>query len=178
MSNNFPLDTFLVGPVVTEAKHHRIHKGEGYAAFHAISALANGASFDFLLATSSKFPHFRDFNVVANGAPFTVEVYEGTVTSNDGTTVPLFNCNRNSSNTAISTLTHTPTVSEVGTQIDDRLLPDSGGFFGNGGGGQIIGGAVLEWILKPNEKYLIRINNGSGAAEDVVCNFFFYESSA
>jgi hypothetical protein len=70
--------------------------------------------------------------------------------------------------------THTPTISDLGTQIDYALMPTLSAVGSNVGGvtGPDIG---EEWVLKPSTKYLLRLTNNSGGAVDVGFHLFWYE---
>ena len=80
-----------------------------------------------------------------------------------GTAVTIYNMKRNSANVPLSTLKHTPTVTDVGAValINGRILPGGNSPTTRVGGG-IRSGA--EWILAPNTQYLMRVVNTSGAA--------------
>lgn len=134
-----------------EYAHHEIHEGDHYFVKGWMD-LTNGQVFDFLATTPDtlKWAHMLvEFGAEAES---NITIYEGTTTSADGTPVTAVNRDRNSSNTAGLVITHTPTVTGVGTQIASYKM----------GSMQKSGGTVranAELILKQNTKYLIRITN-------------------
>lgn len=132
-------------------EHHEIHSGSSYTADRNVE-LANGATTDILLVTpdTTKYAHFLyEFEVQAETS-FTI--YEA-VTATAGTAIVVTNRNRNVTNPATMTLSHTPTGITTGSTIlrQHHL-----------GAGKSLGGGVRgnhEFILKRNTKYLIRITN-------------------
>lgn len=131
--------------------HHEIHEGDHYFVKGWMD-LTNAQVFDFLATTPDtlKWAHMLvEFSAEAESH---ITIYEGTTTSADGTAVTAVNRDRNSSNTAGLVVTHTPTITGVGTQIASYKM----------GSSQKTGGTVranAELILKQNTKYLIRITN-------------------
>lgn len=165
------VDTINNSIVTIESEHYRIHQGQAYRATVQASSLASSASFDVLLDNpAANYPHLRSYSGKITGGPCDVFFYEGTTTSAAGTAVTAVNMSRNSSNTADLVITHTPTVTDVGTQIEYTLMPEG---HKQGGGWSA---APLEWILKVSTKYLIRITNNNQQSVDASVEFFWYES--
>jgi len=136
---------------VIDYAHHEIHSGSHFYIKNYMD-LTNAQVFDFLAVTPDtlKWAHMLvEFNFEAEAH---IQVYEGTTTSNDGTTVTPVNRNRNSSTTPTVSIYHTPTVTDVGTLIAGYKTGS-----GNKVGGEIRGSNEL--ILKQNTKYLIRLTN-------------------
>jgi hypothetical protein len=90
------------------------------------------------------------------------DVYEGTTFSAAGTSITPVNHNRTSVNTCGCTVTHTPTVTVLGTHLWRELVP-------GGSQGQTPGAvqdvATAQVILADNETYLMRMTNLSQNAE-------------
>jgi len=111
-------------------------------------------------------------------APATVNFYEGTTTSADGTAINIRNHNRVSGNDApAAVITVGPTVTDVGTLLDTRYIPAAGGPVGQAAG-LLVAGEHAEWVLGSptvETKYLWRINNASGGAIDISYHFNGYE---
>ena len=55
------------------------------------------------------------------------------------------------------------------------LIPDTGGGFFTPGGGAGSSDLPVEWVLKPNSKYLIRCTNDSGVAAAIDFQVYWYE---
>jgi hypothetical protein len=168
-------DPYAHAVTVIAEPHRHVHDGFFHHATGRVAALANLADFEILLAVpAGVFPHFRADLFTLGDTPGDLNFYEGTTATDDGTVVPNFNRNRNSSRAAGMVITHTPTLTLDGTLLHTRLVPDVGGPGGN------VGGAVSpdlgeEWILKPETNYLIRLTNNSGADIVVTYEIYWYE---
>lgn len=153
-----PLEIDPVGPwlVVVDEVHHEIHEGESFTAHAGWASVASGTSKYLRISVDSvTYPH-ATFAGSASGA-YTVEVFEGGTTSANGTAVPVYNRNRNSSKTGGLTITYDPTVTGDGNRL--------GLLYGGGGAGATrVGGsdrAAQEFILKPSTLYLLKITSGA-----------------
>lgn len=165
------VDSIGEGLVVIDADHYRVHLGQAYFSSLKISTLGAGASFDILLTNpADNYPHLRSFAGVMTSGPCDVFVYEDTTVSSAGTGVAAVNMNRSSANTADLVLTHTPTVTRVGTQLEYTMLPA-----GHKQGG-VWASVAIEWILKPSANYMFRLTNNDNSAVDGGLEFFWYES--
>jgi len=148
--------------------HVEIHQGNHYLVGRTID-LTNSQVFDILLVTpnTTKWSHFIE--AFASEAESNVKLYEGTTTSADGTSIPSFNNNRNSANTAAMLVYHTPTITGIGTLLTEK----------NMGAGKAQGGSLSrgdkELILKQNTKYLVRITNNTTSNNWFNYDFEWYE---
>jgi len=165
------VDEFSGAVGIIDQEHLKIHAGKLFTVAARFS-LANGATKEFLgvVPASGTFPHFRKFVIAGGNTPFDVDFFEGTVTSDDGTTITGYNNNRNSTNTHGLSLYADPTVTTDGTNLEPitafSTAKDSGG----------IGSETSnEWIMKLDTKYLFRITNNSGGTENFTANMFWYE---
>lgn len=159
------------GAVLTiDTLHHEVHEGEMFHAAHTAS-VANGANLDFQLTTGAKDVHSA-WEVFAGGQ-VTVSLFEAPTTSG-GTAVAAYNMHRDSPNTPQSAVVHTPTVSDTGSValVNGRILPGGTSPTTRVGGGIRAG---TEWILKPNTKYLLRVNNSSGGTIAINAVLEWYE---
>ena len=169
------IDADVGGIVVTDHVHHEVHEGEMFVSSFTVphgSEIGNDKSQDFLIVTAAKEAHI--FFEVTTGGDAEVLFYEDATTSNDGTGLAELNMNRRSTETAVETVFHTPTVSTTGT-----LLIHS--FVAGGSGPQSSGGASrsdTEWILDTNSKYLLRVTNRSGSAIQLSAVFEWYSETA
>jgi len=152
--------------------HHEVHEGDSYISGHYIDDLADTAALDLLIVTGLKEIHLT-FDVSTEGLA-TVLFYEGTTVSAAGTGLAEINRDRTSSNTALTTVTHTPTVSGVGTVlIPEQLIP-------GGTGNKTVGtsrAAGLEFVLDVSTTHLLRITNLGGAVKDVAGTINWYEET-
>ena len=115
----------------------------------------NGDVIEMLInVPTGTFPHI--LCEISSATEGYFEVYEGTTTSADGTSLTRLNRSRDSTNTANMTMFHTPTITTDGTKIWD-------GFFGSAGTSETggISRSNNEFILKQNTKYLIRYTSES-----------------
>lgn len=163
-------DRYVHALTAINSTHRVIHDGMGFHATTRKTALAAAASFDILLVSGALRPHLNGVLFSVTGGPCDIKTYEGTTTSADGTSITIFNRNRNSSTTAVATLFHTPTVTDVGTLIHDRLSPSAGKDTGN-----LTPTLGEEWVLALSTKYLVRITNNSGAPIDITMEALWYE---
>jgi len=150
--------------------HAQIHKGNVYTAGYLFTAVASAATATFLSSVHAATYRHRIISVAALGNSL-VQFYEGTTTSSDGTALTIFNRNRNSANTSGTTLFYTPSVTADGTELPPDYI--FGGSKSKAGGGE--GGFDSEYVLKPSTKYLVRITNQSGAAENIIISPTWYE---
>ena len=155
--------------------HARIHEGKLFSLSHIQNNVANNAYIDVLIKThASKYMHVRFESGAGGDATFTV--HENPTVSNNGTLKSPLNRNRNSDITNFATFYTTPTVSALGTELVNELQPGgSGGFLFFGGGSGSSSRGFEEWILKPNEDYLVRLTNISGSLAPLGLGFTFYE---
>lgn len=158
-------------PNVIDTVHHEVHEGEMFHAGHTFSSVANGANADLLFTLGAKEAH-TTFEVFAGGQ-VSVSLFEAPTVA-DGTTVPIYNMKRSSTNTPLATVKHTPTVTATGSTalVNGRILP------GGNSPQTRVGGGIrqnVEWILAPTESYLLRVTNSSGTTIAVNIGLEWYE---
>src|SRR5574340_969652 len=90
-----------IGGLVTVPNDiHLIHEGKGFV-HHNRHSVANNATLDHLIVTPSNVDiHMRQWYFQPSAGPFTIDVYEDTVVSANGTNEPVGNLNRQSSRTS------------------------------------------------------------------------------
>jgi hypothetical protein len=151
--------------------HHEVHEGEMFTTEYTRTGVADTGTVQYVMTTGAKQPHLA-FTVNAGGA-CQVWMYEGS-TATGGTALPIYNNNRLSSRTPVSSWVHSPSAGTVGTValVSGRFIP---------GGASVqtrIGGAVrsnVEWMLRTSTKYTINVVNVSGGAVTVTSVFEWYE---
>lgn len=155
-------------PVIIDFEHHQIHEGESYLAQDIQSSIGTSTvKYSITVptfATTINSPHMIIVCDVYNGNA-TVSVYES-ATFTGGSTVTIYNRNRNSATTAGTTI-KTGITSTNGTLIKTFYA----------GAGKSTSGSSrseTEIVLKSNTIYRIDIVGRSAGTEAIV-GFLFYE---
>ena len=164
---------FLGGFITINRNHREVHEGEFFSCGHTFLAVANSATVYFRFLTGAKQFHYG-FSIDAEGKAF-ARIYRGTTYTDDGTTVDIFNNSDFSSNVALHTSFHTPTIDVIGTEI----TPTNGILVPGGIGPQSVGGSIKgseERIACVGTDYLIAVTNDSGFAKDITIQVAGYES--
>ncbi len=132
-------------------EHHQIHEGNTFTILE-VTDLGNGAVRDILIVTpdTPKWAHL--VWEIEHELETSIQFYQDTLYSNNGTPIPSFNRNGNSGNVATTLMYHTPTITNVGTLVGTI---QQGADKKAGGGDR----EDNEYILKQNSSYLIRITN-------------------
>jgi len=145
-----------------------IHEGDHYyiKGWQNVSGAGTTLEFIFSVADTAAWPHA--LWSISSESEFTFEMYEGATTSSDGTPVPVFNNNRNSTNTSGVGAFSAPTVTNVGTLV----------YSGKIGSGKQIGGEspdVSLFMGKQNTKYLFRLTHDTVGTHWLDYHFYWYE---
>jgi hypothetical protein len=160
---------------VIDNDHAYVHMGGLVSSYHKFSAVAAAGTRYILIKTpATKYVHYRAESISTSGDNVTIEFFEAPTTTADGTALSANNHRRTAPITAATvTLFHTPTVTADGTLLHQTYI---GG--GTGTGGNRIGGEqgnAQEWVLARSTNYLIKITNGSAAANTIQVNPLWYE---
>ena len=150
--------------------HHKIHDGESFQVWYWEEDIADDGVIEILLRTSSD-PAHAIYDVGAGGDAVASLIENPTVNA-AGTALTEYNLNRTSTATANTTTFHTPTVA-AGTELVAQYL--AGGAGPQAGGGQAQSDS--EWVLKPNEDYVVRVTNISGQAQTLGLLVEWYEQA-
>ena len=162
----------LGGMVAIAQNHREIHEGEFYEFGQTFLAVADNATVGLRFLTGAKNFHYG-IEVIAEGKSF-ADIYKGTTYTGDGTGITPINNNDASSETALLTAFHTPTVDILGS----LLTPENGILILGGTGPLSVGGSVKadeERVTALNTDYLIEITNVSGQAKDITILVAGYE---
>ena len=143
--------------------HLLAHDEKAFSFSYVASAVADAASAELLLITPAT-PEVHFIVYVRASGDSSVNLYEG-ADAVAGTAITPVNRKRASALTAVTTASHTPTVTTDGTLIYQDVVFASTSVLATGGGD---GGFDNEFILKPSTKYLLRITNTSGSAATIV----------
>ena len=164
-----PVDVAHALPIA-DTEHMRFMEGKSFET--AIKATVNnGANYDVLIRIPStlQYAHLFGYFYVTTSAPCDTFLFEGTSVSNNGTTFATFNKNRMSDTTALTLLSHTPTITNTGVQIEYDLLHGSkqdGGSFKN---------FLGHMILKGDTNYPTRLTNNSTGVATIAFSIHWYE---
>jgi len=153
-----------------EYVHAQTHAGRFFSGGYYNASVANGSSVDVLIQTGVQAFHAK-FDLVASGDA-TVRLYENATFSAAGTGLTMSNHNRSSAKVFVGTVTHTPTVTGTGTQLNGT------GYIPAGTKNQTVGGDFgfsNEFILKASTVYLARLTNDSGVAAKMQVSVAGYE---
>jgi hypothetical protein len=146
------LDTITHSLQYVDYAHHEIHSGSSFTVCHTAD-IGNGANMDVQITTPNTTTWAHLVYEFEGESEFDFNIYEAPTTTG-GTTLDIFNRNRNSAATSTLSAVHTPSVSGTGTRINCF----------HAGSGKTIGGGdrgTHEFILKQNTKYLFRITNST-----------------
>ena len=156
--------------------HSMVHEGRSFEVSWKTpsgSPIANNASIAVLLNTGRRPPHVV-FDCECGGES-EVEFFEGTAVSGVGTVLSAHNMNRASGMmTPSTTASINPTVTGAGVLIFNAMIPGGAGGPTRSGGTFRVG---TEWILKPDYRYLIRLTNRAGNAQQASIAVEWYELS-
>lgn len=149
--------------------HHRIHQGRFFTAEIVDEAVLAAAVFDGLIVLGDESAHL--VFAVSSESNARLQFFEDTVTSADGNQNVPMNHNRYSTRVSALSLYDTPTVTSVGTQLDGDKVILAGKT--KSGGSNV--GSFLEYILKANTKYLVRLTNLGSQTAVMSIALHFYE---
>lgn len=152
-------------------EHSKVHTGEFYSVGFYDNSVGNTASIEVLIVTGATTVHL--YILAAAGGAAELRMFEDAITSADGTVLTPYNINRTSANVPTAVVTHTPTLTSDGTQLDSTE------FFPGGTGPKSPGGlenaGVESLVLKASSKYLFRMTNISGNTHEMNLKYGFYE---
>ena len=164
------MDQYAKAIKVIDPEHARIHLGQLFQYKHQFTGIANGANLDILFSVpAATFPHLRKFQVKSSDSPVSVSLYEGTTTTDDGTELTPFDFNRNTGNTPNTNIFQGPTVSALGTLLEDETVAAGKDTAGS------TDGLAVEWDLTPSTKYLMRLTNNAGGLLSANLVLIWYE---
>lgn len=173
---NHKFDTYTNAVISITEPHALAHLGFVFHSARKHTGLADTASTDILVRVpAGTYPHFHRLRLSVGSGPVDINVYEGATITGVGTAMAMNNTNRNSTLTPNTLIYHTPTNSDLGTEIHTQWIPPTGAGVGMRDVGFANAESGEEWLLKPNTDYLIRITNLSGAAIDFLIEMLWYE---
>lgn len=157
---------------VIDIAHIKVHEGRYFSGGYYNASVAGGGAIDLLIQSSATEDTHVRFHLMTGGDA-TSQLYEGTTFSAAGTAVTISNHNRQSAKVFSGTVTHTPTVTDVGSQLNGtQFVPGGGG--GNAVGGEMPG-FLNEFILAASTTYLLRVTNITGNNQAMAVHFECYQ---
>lgn len=151
-------------------EHNKTHEGNFFSCGYYTSSLANNGSLDILIDLDTNCFHVQAST--SAGGDCTIQLYEDTIYTG-GNPINVTNHNRISSNTFIGNIVHTPSISNLGNQLNGTGLL-LGGSQGKTYGGSF--GFANEMVLAPTKNYLYRITNISGGNIKVYIHIEGYQN--
>ena len=169
-TNDIEVDPDIGGLLVTPIEHNLVHDGVVFSCFHSFLLTASATSkWLHVKVPATHTCHIR-WRFMSE-AKIDYYVYENPTLTNDGTALTEFDLNRVTANASNIDVFHTPTITNVGTMIDNGMIGTSGFIFDSGGSVS----NMEDWIFKPSESYLIGANNNDAAAKDIVIQLIWHE---
>ena len=178
MSPVVKLDASSLAAIFMDYFHHAIHDGEAFVLTDQATVGAAGTrEIRIATPTGNKHAHF-EFLIMATGET-TVELFETTTkTHNAGGALTPVNRNRNSSETSILTISHTPGSTGDGSGIYGpvKFGTDTGGAVVHQVGGSLTG--RKEFVLAADEEYLLKVTSGTADNEiSIIMDWYEHEDS-
>jgi len=169
-------DEFAHAVTVIQEQHRILHDGFYHVCTGKDTGWLDAGVKVFQLKTAAlNFPHIQTMLLNFGKGDVDFVAYEGATITVDGTPLPVFNANRNSTKTPLLELFAAPTVGANGTEIFRLWTPPTATGVGQSANGIAGVGQGSEWILKPSTDYLVIMTNNSGATIDFSYEFSWYE---
>ena len=164
---NIIADTVGQSLVITDIDHYLIHKGLSFIYSDTLTVPATGSGTNvanfIILNTTVDEVHLKAFSFSSAQADAEIILYHGTTDNDDGTPIIPHNKNFISTNTSTASIDLNPTgiVTPVGSQVQHFILTG-----GKHSGGLADSGAE-EYVMKQNEKVLLRYTNNAAQSDTV-----------
>ena len=156
---------------IVDINHLRLHEGRAYYAYKLYpdaSKLAAGASVNIAMAFATGVKAHLAYDASCGGDA-EMYLYENAVVSG-GTTFTAVRRNRTIATASQSAILVNPTVTSVGTLLEERFI--AGGVGRKAGGGNT---SVAEQVFSPLTTYLFRLTNANGTAHMAHLHIEWYE---
>lgn len=149
--------------VMTEIDHYIIHKGLAFLSSDSISVASAGTA-DFVISnTTATEVHLKDFDFTSTEGDATLVFYKGVTANADGTLLPMNNKHFDSVNTSTASVRLNPTGVNIGAATQILHF----GLVGGKKSGGLAASGSEEFVLKQNEKCLLRYTNNAAGADGV-----------
>ena len=167
--NNIISDSVGHSLVTTEIDHYLIHLGKSFIHSEKVEVVGSAFHDHLLVNTTDSEVHIKSFLYTSTQADAEVILYKGVTTSADGTPGVLLDKNFRTNNTCSAVLTTAPAVADLGTQVEHALVT------GNKQTGGNVSSGDEEYVIKKNEKVLIRYTNNSASTDTVSMKLILLE---
>ena len=167
--NIIAIDAATRAIATIEWEHYQIHEGKTFTVLE-VTDLGNGAVRDILGVTPDTTEWAHLVWEIEHELETSIQFYQDTTYSDNGTAISSINRNGNSTNIATTLVYHSPTITNVGTLIGTIQQ----------GSGKKAGGSdrlANEFILKQNTAYLIRITNLTANNNLIFMKLNWYEQT-
>lgn len=159
------------GVIVMQKEHYEIHEGDHYFVKGVLDITGAGQTQYFMFRTPNNGKRIHAKALISAEAEFKVEILEGGTTLEDGTIIPHFNNNRDSSNVGSLAPTVNPIVLSDGTPIWTAQTGTSGKSTG------VANSLNYEIIAKTNEVYFFKLTKEAASTHYVDFDFWWYEEA-
>lgn len=164
--------TFFNRVVTDDSFHHEIELGNGYNISGIFDPAASPVTIYFDNTTNIKNLHATFSMSTDNDAQ--MRLYENPGVTVNGTTMPIIQLNRTSTNVSGLMAYHTPTLGgspPLGNVLREVFIPAGGTTNGSGFTNGLSRG---EWVLAAGNSYLIQVTFATAAV--IAGDFTFYEA--
>ena len=169
-TNDIEIDPVIGGLLVTPIEHNLVSDGVVFSCFYSYLLVASATSkWLHVKVPATHKCHIR-WRFMSE-AKIDYYIYEHPTLTADGTALTEFDMNRETANASNVEVFHTPTITAVGTMIDNGMIGTSGFLFDSGGSVS----PMEDWLFKPSESYLIGANNNDAGAKDIVIQLIWWE---
>lgn len=153
-------------------EHSKVHQGKFFSTGYYVNPIAASGVVEILIHTHASYT-MHLYTHVSCGGDAEARIFEAPTVSAAGTALTVTNNNRTSSNTPNATITHTPTTTADGTQLDATTYVPGG--TGGNAVGAMADASEEQFVLAPDTYYLIRLTNISGVTQPGHIHLNFYE---
>ncbi len=154
-----------------DTQHAMTHEGRAYGVGMLFESVADNANADLLIRLNGSIEMHVEMSGASTGAAWAY-LFEAAVVTGSGTEVAAYNRRRVNSQGLGGTFYHTPTLASTGTTIIATLLPGATNRKTSGGGTAT---GRVEWVLKSDTVYVMRMINKAGTGAMMSINADIYE---
>lgn len=154
--------------IVIETDHERIHRGQGFDFSDYFTGVPTGISY-ILLKPNGASMHLRLFNLHTDDSPVIIEFFKDPTGTADGVELAApINRNQYSDIVSPSRFYTGPTVTADGTRLAIDVIDVAKKDTGQNEG------IALEWVLRHDTVYLIKVTNNAGTTINQNLHAFWY----
>lgn len=156
-------------------EHAKVHQGAFYNSGYYKEGVADDGVIELLIQTHASYSA-HSYIVLSTSGDAEFTMFENTTFSAAGTPLVPSNNHRDYADAANLTLTHTPTLTLAGDQLDGAEFIAGGK--GPQGPGAVAPAGAEQKVLKADTTYLMRLKNIAGNAQTLNIKYGFYEVPA